>query len=92
MTSENPWRKLAERLGVPGYQITMQQTWSMPPVNAEEFHQDLLVGRALRVAVDTSGDNIRSMSPEILDIVEFKGDARATAALELLDAVGYDHA
>jgi hypothetical protein len=60
--------------------------------------KDLLIGRALRVAVQFADDRGDHIEPDdakklatILDAIASSADYRATAALELLDAVGYKH-
>jgi len=101
MSSESPWRTLAERLGMlpknhrPGDPalILLGNKWAEPDENADA--QDLLIGRALRVAwaayVKNGGDLDKT---SVLDVFweSSRSGYRAIAALELLDAVGYEHA
>ena len=85
MSNESPWRTLAERLGYDWYQFELSKL----------ALQDLIIGRALRVAWETHVRNGGELDKTfVLDVFweSSRPDARATAALELLDAVGYEHA
>jgi hypothetical protein len=94
----SPWRTLAERLGMEAdwssrktFRVTVPSTVGGIPL-CEAESQDMLIGRALRVAVTAVA---RSNEPkQIPDSVTLRalsvaGESRAIAALELLDAVEY---
>jgi hypothetical protein len=99
MADQSDWVKLAERLGAPGSGVFIH-------IGNDAFHvktlaaQDLLIGLALRVAWE-KGSQGQSVvitdwlwSKAVGNVANRSGDDtyRATAALELLDAVGYEHA
>lgn len=98
--SVSPWRTLAERLFSPmGLEKTKAGLfiWVInEPLNIETvMAQDLLIGRAFRVAL-TAWNRYKLVPNEydmlISRVACMEGDYRAIAALELLDAVGYEHA
>jgi hypothetical protein len=91
MTDQSDWVKLAERLGVRGSGVFIH-------IGNDAFHvktltaQDLLIGRALRVASEARVTSLAIDALALSVALISEGDARARAALELLDAVGYEHA
>jgi hypothetical protein len=94
--TESPWRTLAERLGClpknhrPGdaVLILLGNRWT-PPSDGDA--QDLLIGRALRVAWAWSIENGKTQ--EFIMAVDMVTQSNpkllATHCLKLLDTVGY---
>jgi len=100
MTDQSPWRTLAERLGcLPKNHkpedpvlILLGNRWTPP---SDKDAQDLLIGRALRVAKEWEDENgSRLLNKDWVmhwtRLGSYRGEHRALAALELLDAVGYN--
>lgn len=97
MSNESPWRTLAERITKWEWKFDDGESWH---INTEErgfvevevdLVQDLLIGRALRVA--RSNYQVGSMHLPLgamfKRVAMAEGDARAATSIELLDAVGY---
>ena len=85
MTDQSPWRTLAKRLGYDWFCFEL----------SDLARQDLLIGRALRVAKEWEDENgSRLLNKDWVmhwtRLGSYRGEHRALAALELLDAVGYE--
>jgi hypothetical protein len=93
MTDQSDWVKLAERLGPLSMDLSIPSLAQKILLDSPgENAQDLLIGRALRVAWDSYVKIGGETDPVMwLEVAQGSGDYRARAALELLDAVGYEH-
>jgi len=96
--TESPWVTLAERLGMDcdwssrkTFRVTVPSTMGGIPL-CEAESQDLLIGRALRVAWDAYVKNGGELDKtSVLNVFweSSRPEFRPITAIELLDAVGY---
>jgi len=92
--TESPWRTLAERM-FPEWVGIVYHPLDEESDDDIEWVQDLLIGRSLRYAWDRQTSGLEIVATDwiwmasIQAVTNSKGDARAIAALELLDAVKY---
>jgi len=98
MTDQSPWRTLADRLGVDLLEygqdgVSVSIAWFGL---GKQPSQDLLIGRALRVAKQAAEDANEestawweSLGHKVVAVWVATGNSRALAAIELLDAVGW---